>query len=179
MFVLSLYRSITVTFEEYGAYYDLVFIARVGVAQAHIDDVKTYCPNARVIFDTEDLHFVGEERRAELENDAELAKKASQRKAEEYRLLESLIARLLSVSMRRRFCSKRIRSSEWWLYRCRAIFLAGWVDSTKEGTSCLLAASSIRPMSTVCCILCSTPFHSSKNSSASISFYILGSNPPR
>jgi GT2 family glycosyltransferase len=69
--------------EAYGSHYDVVFIARAGVAHAHIDNIKTHCPQAKIIFDTEDLHFVREQRRAELENDPALAELALQRKEQE------------------------------------------------------------------------------------------------
>ena len=81
-------KSICSHLEAYGSYYDLVFIARAEVAAVHIDNIKTYCRNAKVIFDTEDLHFVREERQAALENDVELAKKAMQRKIEELTIAE-------------------------------------------------------------------------------------------
>jgi GT2 family glycosyltransferase len=69
--------------EAFGSYYDLVFMARVEVAAKHIDDARTYCRRAKIIFDTEDLHFVREQRRAQLENDPVLAAAALLRKAEE------------------------------------------------------------------------------------------------
>jgi GT2 family glycosyltransferase len=75
--------SIKSHLEVFGFYYDLVFIARVEVAARHIDAVKTYCRHAKIIFDTEDLHFVREQRRAELENDPVLAAAALLRKEEE------------------------------------------------------------------------------------------------
>lgn len=76
-------KSIESHLEAYGSYYDIVFIARADVAEAHIDNIKTHCRKAKVIFDTEDLHFLREARRAELENDVELAEKALQRKEQE------------------------------------------------------------------------------------------------
>jgi GT2 family glycosyltransferase/glycosyltransferase involved in cell wall biosynthesis len=76
-------KSMRSHLETYGSYYDIVFIARAGVAHAHIDNIKTYCPRAKILFDTEDLHFLREARRAELENDAQLAQKALVRKKQE------------------------------------------------------------------------------------------------
>jgi O-antigen biosynthesis protein len=76
-------RSIKSHLEAYGSYYDIVFVARVGVAEKHTDDVRAYCRRAKIIFDTEDLHFVREQRRAELENDEALAESALQRKEQE------------------------------------------------------------------------------------------------
>src|SRR5262249_22631624 len=47
--------------------FDLVILARRDVAAAHMPDVRRYCPSARVVFNTVDLHFLREERRAALE----------------------------------------------------------------------------------------------------------------
>ena len=80
--------SIKSHLEDYGSYYDLVFIARVDVAEKHIDDVRKYCARAKIVFDTEDLHFVREQRRAELENDQALARAALQRMNQELAVAE-------------------------------------------------------------------------------------------
>ncbi len=51
---------------ERGTTYDLVMLNRVHNAARHIDDVRRYCPNARIVFNTVDLHFLREQRQAEL-----------------------------------------------------------------------------------------------------------------
>jgi len=81
-------QSVKSHLEAYGSYYDLVFIARVDVAEKHIDDVREYCPHAKIIFDTEDLHFIREQRRAELENNQALARAALQRMNQELAVAE-------------------------------------------------------------------------------------------
>lgn len=73
-------RSIKSHLEEHGQEYDLVFMTRADVAAKHGDDVKVHCPRARIIFNTIDLHFVREQRWAELEKNSELAEKALKRK---------------------------------------------------------------------------------------------------
>lgn len=75
--------SLKAHLEAFGSYYDIVFIARADVAEKHIDNVRTYCRRAKIIFDTEDLHFVREQRRAELENNPALRRAAAQRKKQE------------------------------------------------------------------------------------------------
>ena len=63
--------SIARHLEERGAAYDLVILCRVEVASACIDEVRRYCASARVVFDTVDLCYLREIRRAELEEDEE------------------------------------------------------------------------------------------------------------
>jgi O-antigen biosynthesis protein len=72
--------------EEYGQYFNAVILSRADTAEKFIDEVKQYCTNARIIFDTVDLHFLREEREAKLNNDKVLADSAAMRKTQELAL---------------------------------------------------------------------------------------------
>lgn len=50
----------------YGNSFDYIIVSRRDVASMYIDDLEKYCPNAEVIFDTVDLHFLREERQQQL-----------------------------------------------------------------------------------------------------------------
>lgn len=52
--------------QKHGSRYDTVVVSRVDVAELVLEDVRRYCPNARVVFDTVDLHHLREARRAAL-----------------------------------------------------------------------------------------------------------------
>jgi GT2 family glycosyltransferase len=69
--------------QKCGDYYDIVYLTRIEIADRHIDDVKTYCCRAKIIFDPVDLHHIREQRQAEVENDPILARRAMQTKAKE------------------------------------------------------------------------------------------------
>lgn len=62
-------KSIASWLEANGADIDVVLIFRNGVAARQMADVRRYCPNAKVIFHSSDLHFLREEREAELAGD--------------------------------------------------------------------------------------------------------------
>jgi len=81
-------HSVKQHLQEAGSLYDVVLLSRVHVAASHIDDVRRFCPQAMILFDTVDLHFVREMRRAELEGDAGL-----KRRAEKTRELELSVAK--------------------------------------------------------------------------------------
>ncbi|ACI98255.1 glycosyl transferase family protein [Rhodospirillum centenum SW] len=82
-----------------GAEFDVVLMARGPHAARHIDEVRRHCPQAPVIFDTVDLHFLRVERRAELTGDPAL-------RAEAARL------RTLELDMIRRCDATLVRSIE-------------------------------------------------------------------
>ncbi len=53
-----------------GGEFDVVIISRHYIAAKHLDTVREFAPHALVVFDTVDLHFLREERLAELEGSA-------------------------------------------------------------------------------------------------------------
>jgi GT2 family glycosyltransferase len=68
---------------ERGAEFDFVLVCRHYIASKYIPLVRKHCPRARFIFDTVDLHFLREERQAELEDSSALRRAAAQtRRAE-------------------------------------------------------------------------------------------------
>jgi GT2 family glycosyltransferase/2-polyprenyl-3-methyl-5-hydroxy-6-metoxy-1,4-benzoquinol methylase len=58
--------SVDELLEARGSEYDVVMLVRVGVGYSLVDDIRKRCPQARVIFNTVDLHFLRERRRAEV-----------------------------------------------------------------------------------------------------------------
>jgi len=57
--------SIEEHLRNFGNLYDLVILSRVDVASRHIEAIRNHCCNAKIIFDTVDLHFLREMREAE------------------------------------------------------------------------------------------------------------------
>jgi GT2 family glycosyltransferase/glycosyltransferase involved in cell wall biosynthesis len=67
---------------------DVVILSRCDFASKHIADVRLNAPQARVIFDTVDLHFLREEREAELAQNPELKQGALKKRQLEYELID-------------------------------------------------------------------------------------------
>ena len=72
--------------EDYGQQFDAVILSRADYAEKYMDIVKSACPQAKVLFDTVDLHFLREQREAELTNDKGLLESAALRKSQELSL---------------------------------------------------------------------------------------------
>jgi GT2 family glycosyltransferase/glycosyltransferase involved in cell wall biosynthesis len=66
----TLYHPFLPTLEDhlrrFGARYRTVLVSRVDVAEALLEPVRQHCPQAQIVFDTVDLHFLREARRAAL-----------------------------------------------------------------------------------------------------------------
>ncbi|OGA74840.1 MAG: hypothetical protein A3G81_16860 [Betaproteobacteria bacterium RIFCSPLOWO2_12_FULL_65_14] len=68
--------SMSDVIERRGAEFNLVYIARYGVAQQVIDTVRAKAPNAKVVLNIHDLHFLREVREALHAKDGALMQKA-------------------------------------------------------------------------------------------------------
>ena len=66
-----------------GALYQVVLLSRADCAEKYIDTVRRLCPQAQVLFDTVDLHFLREQREAELSGSQSGLAAAQQRKVQE------------------------------------------------------------------------------------------------
>jgi GT2 family glycosyltransferase/glycosyltransferase involved in cell wall biosynthesis len=80
-------RSIPELLMRRGPEFDIVLMSRHYVAARHIDTVRRAAPQALVVFDTVDLHFLREERFAALEGGRAAAMSARARRDEELALM--------------------------------------------------------------------------------------------
>ncbi len=76
-------HSVEQYLQEFGQQFETVILSRADYAEKYIDEVKRSCPQARVIFDTVDLHFLREQREAQLNGDKNMAESAAMRKVQE------------------------------------------------------------------------------------------------
>ncbi len=80
---------------RYAPEADIVMLCRVYVASHLVDLVRLYAPDARIIFDTVDLHFLREERRAELEGSSALLARAANIRTQELGIIRKVDATIL------------------------------------------------------------------------------------
>ena len=64
------YPSVEAYLEQHGHDFELAIISRADIAEKHMATVRRPTPRARIVFDTVDLHFLREERQAELDRTA-------------------------------------------------------------------------------------------------------------
>ena len=69
--------------KEYGNRYNLAFLFRPGVVERHLKAIRKLCPQAKVLFETADLHHLRMYREAELYGDLVKQKAADQMKTRE------------------------------------------------------------------------------------------------
>lgn len=82
-------ESLSDFFRNRGAEFDYVFVSRHYIATNYISLIKRYCPQAKFIFDTVDLHYLREQRHAELENSLPLKRTAQQTRRAELNVIKA------------------------------------------------------------------------------------------
>ncbi|WP_148183412.1 glycosyltransferase [Archaeoglobus fulgidus] len=87
-------RSIEDYLKDHGKFFDIVILSRAPIAEKHILAVRKYCSKAKIIFDTVDLHFLREMRRAELEKNDKVKELA-----EKLKNIELKLARLANLTL--------------------------------------------------------------------------------
>jgi O-antigen biosynthesis protein len=80
-------RSISMLLGRRGEELDVVILSRHYIAAKHIDAVRAFAPHALVVFDTVDLHFLREERLAELTATPTAKRTAEAKRNEELALI--------------------------------------------------------------------------------------------
>ena len=79
--------SVSRHLKEFGQRYDLVFVSRPVALKRNLALVRRYCPNAKLLFHTVDLHFLRLSREAELTQSEDARHKARQMKELELQLI--------------------------------------------------------------------------------------------
>jgi len=86
-------------FRERGSEFDYVFISRHYIATNYVSLIRRYCPEARFIFDTVDLHYLREQRLASLEKSLPLRRTAQQTRRSEMSVIKAADATLVVSSV--------------------------------------------------------------------------------
>ena len=87
---LSDVRSLKAHLKEHGHLYDLIFIFRQPVAAMFLHTIREYCPRARILFHTTDLHYLRFEREAVHANNSAIATKAKRVKLSELSIIRTV-----------------------------------------------------------------------------------------
>jgi GT2 family glycosyltransferase len=82
-------------FVDRGKEFDFIMISRHYIASGYLGLLRRHCPQAKFIFDTVDLHYLREERMAELENSLPLKRSAAQTRRSELSVINAADATIV------------------------------------------------------------------------------------
>jgi len=105
-------KSVRKHVEASGSNYDVVILSRADAAARLMRTVRSNCPNARIIFDTVDLHFLREMRLAELTGDKASRAVAERRKHEELALIAMADTTLVVSAVERDLLALEVPDSD-------------------------------------------------------------------
>lgn len=82
-------------FRQRGTEFDAILLSRHYIAINYLGLARLYAPKAKLIFDTVDLHYLREQRAAELEGSEDLRRRAERTRAQELKLIRECDATLV------------------------------------------------------------------------------------
>jgi glycosyltransferase involved in cell wall biosynthesis len=83
-------------------------LSRHYIAANYVGVSRLYAPQARLIFDTVDLHYLREQRAAELEGKPELAQQAARTRAQEFKLMRECDVSLVVSSVEQELLAREL-----------------------------------------------------------------------
>ena len=76
--------------QQAGPSFDLIMVYRYPVISAHLEEIRRFAPQAKIVFNTVDLHFLRMEREAELAKSSSLAERAASLRKDELKMINSV-----------------------------------------------------------------------------------------
>jgi len=73
---------------QHGDAFDVVMLSRLSVASELLQRMRRHCGKASIVYDTVDLHYLREQRQAELQNSLALRRLAAQTRHQELKLMQ-------------------------------------------------------------------------------------------
>ena len=74
---------------QFGAFFNVAILSKPQNGEKYLSLMKKFCSNAKIIYDTVDLHYLRESRRADIENNNDLKKYAKYLKNLEFHLMKN------------------------------------------------------------------------------------------
>jgi len=93
------YLSVEQHLKESGGRYDLVLLFRPGVVERHLNTIRKYCPQAKVIFHTVDLHYLRMSREADMLGREGKLREAREMKKKELEAIRSVDATIVTSTI--------------------------------------------------------------------------------
>jgi GT2 family glycosyltransferase len=171
-------NSVESHLKEFGGRYDLAFLFRQQVVERHINAVKKYCPQAKTLYYTHDLHHLRMMREAELLNDDGKKIDAEVMKAKELKAISEVDSTILVSSAELEILRPQIPEE-----RLEVMPLAYDVPGTMKGyeqrEGIVFIGGAHHPPNTDAILFFAKEVMPLVNQSLpDVKFHVVGSNPP-
>ena len=171
-------RSVAQHLRTCGARYDLVILSRLQTGVRLLGAAQRYCRRARIVYDTVDLHFLREQRLAELNDDAKIRAWAARREREELGVIAEVDTTLVVSSVEKTLMRKKLPNAD-----VRIVSniheLHGSARSFDERSQMLFIGSFAHPPNTDAVLwFCSEIFPHALAAVPELRLLIVGADPP-
>jgi O-antigen biosynthesis protein len=126
-----LYAPFVTSVDEYlrqhGELFDLVLIFRSVAASRHLAAVRRLAPMAKVVLHTSDLHFLREQREAELRNDPRMRQRADRLKQEELSIVQQVDCTIVHSTFEQELLAREVPQAR--------VIVFGWAIDVPGTTS--------------------------------------------
>jgi len=121
-------KSLDNYLERFGRNFDFILTCRPNETEKYLKSYRRHCPQAKIIYDTGDLHYIREHRQAEIEGSSVLAKAAEQRKSQELSIVSKVDCTLVVSEAERQILLKEVSAA-------KVVVISAVHDVTKEPAS--------------------------------------------
>jgi GT2 family glycosyltransferase/glycosyltransferase involved in cell wall biosynthesis len=164
--------------KEKGGRYDLVVIFRFTAARRHLDAVRGLCPGAKVILHSADIHFIREEREADLRDDRVLRLRAAETKRAELDLVQLVDATIVHSTYEEAVLARECPGAKVVVFGW-AIDIPGTTVSFEDREHVALVAGYQHPPNVDAAVyFAHQVFPLIRQRLPGVRFYVVGSRPP-
>jgi glycosyltransferase involved in cell wall biosynthesis len=171
-------NSIEEHLQQEGEVYDLVFLSRVNVASKYIHCVRQFAPQALVVFDTIDLHFLRGFRGAKVTGNLHLLRRALQAKKEELTVAQEADCTLVVSPVEKTILEKECPGIKVHIVSLiQPVYGSARPSSEREGIV-FIGSFPHHPNVDAMTYFCNDVYPLLKEKIAGVKTTIIGSNPP-
>lgn len=105
-------QSVSQFLEERGRDYDMIMFCRHYIAAPYISRIRQWAPRARIVFDTVDLHYLREQRQAELEKSPTMHATANKTRSQELAVIAKSDVTLVVSPVEQALLAREIPEAE-------------------------------------------------------------------
>ena len=164
--------------EAHGADYDAVIIFRVWAVDRNLGLVRRFCSGAKVLFHVSDLHFLREERQAQLEQSGKLRRQAMKTRDHELALIRAVDHTIVHSTVEKEMLCKEV--DEKYVTVFPWVLEARGTDVDFKDRQHLAFVGGYQHLPNVDAVkyFVSNVFPKVCEAIPGIQFYIIGTNPP-
>lgn len=172
-------RSVRRHLHAQGRWYDLVVLSRADTAAAFLGSARRYCPSARIVYDTVDLHHLREMRLARLTGDSLALMMAERRRQQELRLIAQANTTLVVSTLEQQLLRRELPEADVRVLSNIHRIVGSRRSFAERRDIMFIGAFAHPPNADAVSWFCREVFPLVQEREPDIQFFVIGAEPPR